>query len=77
MIHGVAGYVALRILLDLGMKAWVSLLIVTGGCIFLSWVLHKLVEKPSQRVGKKLAGYFIIKKNDCRVNNEVAVSHLN
>ncbi|MGL6365440.1 acyltransferase family protein [Aeromonas veronii] len=77
VIHGVAGYVALRILLDLGMKAWVSLLIVTSGCIFLSWVLHKLVEKPSQRVGKKLAGYFFIKKDEGRVSTDVAVSNSN
>ncbi|CAD7543764.1 acyltransferase [Aeromonas hydrophila] len=77
VIHGVAGYVALRILLDLGMKAWMSLLIVTGGCIFLSLVLHKLVEKPSQRIGKKLAGYFIVKKDEYKANNGVAVSNLN
>ncbi|WP_421261137.1 acyltransferase family protein [Aeromonas jandaei] len=77
VIHGVAGYAALRILLDLGMKDWVSLLIVTSGCVLLSWILHKLVEKPSQRIGKKLAGRFIVKKDECSVNNEGPVSNLN
>lgn len=54
VIHGVAGYVALRIMLDKGFKAWASLLIVTAACLFLSWLLHVLIEGPSQRLGKKL-----------------------
>lgn len=55
VIHGVAGYVALRIMLDVGFKAWVSLLIVTTACLFLSWLLHVLIENPSQKLGKRLA----------------------
>lgn len=55
VIHGVAGYAALRMLLDLGMKAWVSLIIVTVGAIGLSWLLHIAVEVPSHRLGKRLA----------------------
>ncbi|WP_206202201.1 acyltransferase family protein [Tepidiphilus succinatimandens] len=55
VIHGVAGYVALRILLDMGFRAWASLLIVTIICLFLSWLLHVLIESPSQKLGKRLA----------------------
>lgn len=54
IIHGVAGYVALRILLEMGFKAWVSLLIVTFSIIFSSWLIHILIESPSQRAGKRL-----------------------
>jgi len=54
VVHGVAGYVALRIMLDKGLKAWVSLLLVTTGSLFLSWLLHLLVECPSQSYGKRL-----------------------
>lgn len=55
VIHGVAGYVALRIMLDMGFKAWSSLLLVTAACLFLSWLLHLLIEGPSQKLGKRLA----------------------
>lgn len=55
VIHGVAGYIALRIMLDVGWKAWVSLLIVTAACLFLSWLLHVLIESPFQKLGKQLA----------------------
>lgn len=58
VIHGVAGYVALRIMLDMGFKAWSSLLIVTTTCLLLSWLLHVLIESPSQKLGKRLAGKF-------------------
>ncbi|TPN04559.1 acyltransferase [Mesorhizobium sp. B2-1-2] len=56
VIHGVAGYVALRVLLELGAKAWLSLIVVTGGAIVLAWTLHVWVESPSHRMGKRLAG---------------------
>ncbi|QKC86064.1 acyltransferase [Mesorhizobium sp. NZP2077] len=55
VIHGVAGYAALRVLLDLGAKAWVSLAIVTAGAIALAWLLHITVEIPSHNLGKRLA----------------------
>jgi len=55
VVHGVAGYVALRVLLDLGMRAWVSLIITTAGALLISWLLHVLVEIPSHNYGKRLA----------------------
>lgn len=55
VIHGVAGYAALRVLLDLGMKAWVSLAVVSVGAVGLAWILHVIVEVPSHNFGKRLA----------------------
>lgn len=57
VVHGVTGYVALRILLDLGVKAWVSLIIVTLSVFLLSWLIHKAIETPAQRVGKWTVKY--------------------
>lgn len=54
VIHGVAGYVALRIMLEKGFKAWLALLVVTASCLIFSWLLHVGVESPSQKLGKKL-----------------------
>ncbi len=55
VIHGVAGYSALRILLERGVKTWISLILVTLSVLFLSWLLHRSIEKPLQNLGKKLA----------------------
>lgn len=57
VIHGVTGYVGLRILLDLGVKAWVALIIVTCSAFLLSWIIHKAIESPSRTVGKRFARY--------------------
>ncbi len=54
VIHGVAGYIALRILLDSGVKNWAALLIVTSTCFLFAWILHKLIEQPSQAISKRL-----------------------
>ena len=54
VIHGLAGYVVLRILLDKGCKAWLALIVVCSGAMFLSWVIHKYVEYPTTVFGKKL-----------------------
>ena len=58
VIHGVAGYVVLRILLDLGIKGWQSLLIVTITAILLALTMHKLIEEPSQKFGKWISTRF-------------------
>jgi peptidoglycan/LPS O-acetylase OafA/YrhL len=54
VIHGLAGYVLLRILLDKGFKAWLALIIVWSGVMLLSWILHKCIEQQAQMLGKKL-----------------------
>jgi peptidoglycan/LPS O-acetylase OafA/YrhL len=64
VIHGVAGYVALRILLERGMKAWLSIVLVTLGVIGLSYLIHHFIEKPSQNFGRKLAKQTWIKSSN-------------
>jgi len=54
VVHGVAGYVVLRILLEWGIKAWLALLVVTGLCLLVAWLIHHFVEYPSQAIGKRL-----------------------
>lgn len=54
VIHGVSGYVALRIMLEVGVKAWVSLIVVTGCAIAISYLLHRYIERPFQNLGKSL-----------------------
>ena len=54
VIHGVAGYIALRVLAEQGVSPVLSLTIVTGVCILCSWILHVLVERPAQLFGKLL-----------------------
>ena len=63
VIHGVAGYVALRIMLDMGLMAWASLLIVTTTCLCMSWLLHVLIEHPSQELGKQLAAKLTVHRS--------------
>jgi peptidoglycan/LPS O-acetylase OafA/YrhL len=54
VIHGVAGYASMRVLMDLGAPAWVTLALVTAGALSLAWVLHIAVEKPTQQLGKRI-----------------------
>ncbi|MBN8884413.1 MAG: acyltransferase [Rudaea sp.] len=54
-IHGVAGYVALRLLLDAGVATWASLAVTTAAALALAWLLHVAIEVPSDRLGKRLA----------------------
>lgn len=54
VIHGVAGYVVLRILFDLGVAPLVSLFAVVVMALYISWVIHICVENPSQRLAKCL-----------------------
>ncbi len=60
VIHGLPGYIALRILLDRGVKAWMALLGVTIVVTALAWVMHVLLEMPLQQLGKQLGKRFAI-----------------
>ncbi len=55
VVHAVTGYVALRIMLDMGLAHWLCLPIVTAASILLAWLVHRLVELPSQHYGRTLA----------------------
>ncbi|HAL92153.1 MAG TPA: acyltransferase, partial [Verrucomicrobia bacterium] len=54
VIHAIAGFTALRILSEKGFPHGLSLILVMAGCMFFAWLLHVLVEDPSQILGKKL-----------------------
>ena len=54
VIHAIGGFTALRILSEEGLPDELSLVLVAAGCLFFAWLLHVLVEKPSQILGKKL-----------------------
>ena len=55
VVHAVMGYVALRIMLDRGLAPEMCLPIVTAASIGLAWLMHRLVELPSQHYGRTLA----------------------
>ena len=55
VVHGVAGYVALRILLDAGIDAWLAIALVTAAAIGLAWTVHVWIEAPTHRLGQTLA----------------------
>lgn len=55
VVHGVAGYAALRILLEYRMNPWMALGVVGVGAIGVAWLIHVLIEKPSQALGKAWA----------------------
>ncbi|UVK45697.1 acyltransferase [Mesorhizobium sp. AR07] len=52
--HAIAGYIALRILIDLGVNVWVAHFSVFCGVVFAAWLIHILVEAPSHSVGRKV-----------------------
>ncbi len=58
IVHGVFGYVLLRILLDKGYGVWISVSLVMISSILISWLMHVLVERPTQSLGKRLGLYF-------------------
>jgi len=57
-IHGVFGYVALRIALENGFKAWFSIAAITAVVIIVSWAMHVYIELPSNELGKRIAKKF-------------------
>lgn len=55
--HAVAGYVALRILLDMGTRPSLALALVISLSLPCAYLLHRWIEKPSQNFGKKWAKF--------------------
>jgi peptidoglycan/LPS O-acetylase OafA/YrhL len=53
VVHGVAGYVAIRLLLDMGWGEGVSIVIVTAVVLFCSWIIHVGIEEPTKKLGKR------------------------
>lgn len=56
VIHGVAGYAAMLILLNfIGYYPLFILVITTIAAVFLSYLVHKYIEVPTNKLGKKLS----------------------
>lgn len=53
--HGALGFVGMRIMIDHGIGAMPALIIQTTVTIFVSWIIHKTVEDPTHRMGKRIA----------------------
>ena len=52
LVHGVAGYVLLTVLCEHGWGAHAALAVTLPAAFTVAWLLHRLVELPSQRMGK-------------------------
>jgi peptidoglycan/LPS O-acetylase OafA/YrhL len=58
VVHAVAGYVALRLLLDSGFSIWNAIIVTVLGAVAAAWTIHALVEVPTHRLGSNLARRF-------------------
>lgn len=54
-MHGVFGYSCMRILIEEGVPAGMSIFITFLIVVSIAYVIHKLIEEPSQKFGKSLA----------------------
>ncbi|HHT0594189.1 TPA: acyltransferase family protein [Legionella anisa] len=50
IIHGVCGYILLRILLDLGCNSLISLAVTVSLALLSAWVIHLYVERPMKKL---------------------------
>lgn len=55
IVHSIAGYIFLRVMLDMNFKIWTALALVFIGSLLLSWFLHVFIERPIQKLGRKYA----------------------
>lgn len=55
-VHAVTGFVLLEYFLTKGINAFLALTLTFAAVIILAWLLHRLVEKPTVRLGHRLAG---------------------
>jgi peptidoglycan/LPS O-acetylase OafA/YrhL len=51
------GYVAMRLMIDIGIMPWLAILLAFMLAITVSVLLHVAVELPSQRAGKQKAAF--------------------
>lgn len=72
VVHGLAGYVILRVLLDLGFKTSIAMLFVLCFSFLSAWLIHFAVELPAQRLGKKWSAK--LKNKNASLLNEVEVA---
>lgn len=53
-LHSIIGYLSIRILMDMGCRFPVAALLSLGFVIALAYALHRIVEKPTMHLGKRL-----------------------
>ena len=57
VVHGVPGYVLLLVLLNDGWPPAAAILLVTSASIAIAYAVHRLIEGPTHRIGKRLGGH--------------------
>jgi peptidoglycan/LPS O-acetylase OafA/YrhL len=64
VVHGVLGYVSLRIMLENNINIALSLTLTIITSLLVAWLIHILVERPTQALGKSLGlSYFGLTKD--------------
>ncbi len=58
IIHGIFGYVILRILIEIGTPVLLAILSTLCCVLGVATILNYFIELPSQKIGKKLASHF-------------------
>ncbi|MBP0491701.1 acyltransferase family protein [Pararoseomonas indoligenes] len=54
VVHGVAGFAVMRLLLEAGWGPGAAILAATALAFLAAWLLHRLVERPTQRAAHRL-----------------------
>jgi peptidoglycan/LPS O-acetylase OafA/YrhL len=62
VVHGITNYVIMRILLDLGFDPLLVIVIGVSDSLVIAYILHNLIELPSNALGKKIA--FLVRKDN-------------
>ncbi len=55
VVHGVAGYAVIRVLLDRGVPAVAAVLLALMAALAVARMLHVTVERSTQRLGRRMA----------------------
>jgi len=55
VVHGIAGYVFMRLLFETSIPQWVVLPLTIAVFFSIAWLVHRYVEAPSQRFGKEIS----------------------
>lgn len=57
VVHPILGYGLLRVLLDRGVGVYAALALTTATVLIAAYLIHWLVERPTQRLGHRLGGW--------------------
>jgi len=71
-VHAVLGWTILRILSDWNVPPLAALAIATGAAILAAWIVHRMVELPSQAAGRAVASRLQRRRDDRAVRAAVA-----